>query len=59
MKGGEMSRIFGWFLLILAVAMLLTASIDLENVKPMVLLFWAVIGVAGVYLILFKRRATK
>jgi len=54
-----MSRIFGWFLLILAVAMLLTASIDLENVKPMVLLFWAVIGVAGVYLILFKRRATK
>ena len=59
MKGGEMSRIFGWFLLILAVAMLLTASIDLENVKPMVLLFWAVIGAAGVYLIFFKRRAAK
>ena len=54
-----MSRIFGWFLLILAVAMLLTASIDLENVKLMALLFWAVIGVAGVYLIFFKRRAAK
>ena len=44
-----MSRIFGWFLLILAVAMLLTASIDLENVKPMALLLWAMVGVAGVY----------
>ena len=54
-----MSRIFGWFLLILAAAMLLTASINVEEVKPMVLLFWAMIGVAAVYLIFFKRRAAK
>jgi uncharacterized membrane protein len=54
-----MSRIFGWFLLILAVAMLLLASTHLENVKPIALLFWAVIGAAAVYLIFFKRRAAK
>ena len=54
-----MSRLFGWFLLILAAAMLLTASINVEEVKPMVLLFWALIGVAAVYLIFFKRRAAK
>ena len=54
-----MSRAFGWILLIVAAAMLLTALIDLEEVKPLVLLFWAVIGFAGAYLILFKRAPSK
>jgi hypothetical protein len=54
-----MSRAFGWILLIIAAAMLLIASVNVEEVKPMVLLFWAMIGVAAVYLIFFKRPAAK
>jgi hypothetical protein len=50
-----MSRLFAWFLLLLATVMLLLGVTHLDTAKPAVLLLWLVVGAAAVYALFFKR----